>query len=260
MVLGRSVFVAAASTALLLPASGAGAEPADVQKLLKAYPEQLSRIEGNALVWRDGTRMTIDDGRVKTFAQRLDRPDLADMFHAHYPPGRSGLPPTGGDAMDPGRIRHAAFFTKMYGDCHAGGVSKHLVDVIWMARTRPQKLKVTRINGVADKLAAVSMELEALPAGLRNHLVPAAGTYNCRPIAGTDRTSAHGLGIAIDIAVATSDYWRWHGGKDAAPGSWRNRIPLEIVEIFEKHGFIWGGKWAHYDTMHFEYRPELLTP
>ena len=27
---------------------------------------------------------------------------------------------------------------------------------------------------------------------------------------------------------------------------------------FETHGFIWGGKWYHYDTMHFEYRPELL--
>ncbi len=39
---------------------------------------------------------------------------------------------------------------------------------------------------------------------------------------------------------------------------WRNRIPVEIVRIFERHGFIWGGAWYHYDTMHFEYRPELL--
>jgi len=30
------------------------------------------------------------------------------------------------------------------------------------------------------------------------------------------------------------------------------------VAVFERHGFIWGGKWFHYDTMHFEYRPELL--
>jgi hypothetical protein len=35
-------------------------------------------------------------------------------------------------------------------------------------------------------------------------------------------------------------------------------MPPEIVAIFERHGFIWGGKWRHYDTMHFEYRPELL--
>jgi D-alanyl-D-alanine carboxypeptidase len=38
----------------------------------------------------------------------------------------------------------------------------------------------------------------------------------------------------------------------------RNRLPFDIVQIFEKHGFIWGGKWGHFDTMHFEYRPELL--
>ena len=38
-----------------------------------------------------------------------------------------------------------------------------------------------------------------------------------------------------------------------------NRFPLEIVEIFERHGFIWGGKWYHFDTFHFEYRPELIT-
>ncbi len=47
-----------------------------------------------------------------------------------------------------------------------------------------------------------------------------------------------------------------------AAGSYpfKNRIPAEIVAIFEKHGFIWGGRWYHYDTMHFEYRPELIGP
>jgi hypothetical protein len=34
----------------------------------------------------------------------------------------------------------------------------------------------------------------------------------------------------------------------------------EIVRIFENHGFIWGGKWYHYDAMHFEFRPELVGP
>ncbi len=33
---------------------------------------------------------------------------------------------------------------------------------------------------------------------------------------------------------------------------------MEIVKELEKYGFIWGGRWYHYDTMHFEYRPELL--
>ena len=53
---------------------------------------------------------------------------------------------------------------------------------------------------------------------------------------------------------AFADYWLWKP-KDAP---YRNRVPFEIVQIFERHGLIWGGKWAHFDTMHFEYRPELL--
>jgi peptidoglycan LD-endopeptidase CwlK len=39
---------------------------------------------------------------------------------------------------------------------------------------------------------------------------------------------------------------------------YKNQIPWDIIHIFESHGFIWGGKWYHYDTMHFEYRPEQL--
>jgi hypothetical protein len=33
---------------------------------------------------------------------------------------------------------------------------------------------------------------------------------------------------------------------------------MEVIKIFEEYGFIWGGNWALIDTMHFEYRPELL--
>lgn len=66
--------------------------------------------------------------------------------------------------------------------------------------------------------------------------------------------SAHSYGAAIDINTAVSDYWR-RAGKAAR---WKNRIPGEIAEVFERHGFIWGAEWHHFDTMHFEYRPELL--
>ena len=70
----------------------------------------------------------------------------------------------------------------------------------------------------------------------------------------------YGIGIAVDLAVRQSDYWRWYKPGPDGRFRYRNRIPWKIVEIFEKHGFIWGGKWYHFDTMHFEYRPELLAP
>ena len=44
------------------------------------------------------------------------------------------------------------------------------------------------------------------------------------------------------------------------PVRWATAIPQAIVDAFEAERFIWGGRWYHYDTMHFEYRPELLAP
>ncbi|MDY2825712.1 MAG: M15 family metallopeptidase, partial [Treponema sp.] len=34
--------------------------------------------------------------------------------------------------------------------------------------------------------------------------------------------------------------------------------PQEIIDIFASEGFIWGGTWAVWDNMHFEYHPELI--
>jgi D-alanyl-D-alanine carboxypeptidase len=67
----------------------------------------------------------------------------------------------------------------------------------------------------------------------------------------------HAYGAALDISAKYSNYWRW-ALKGRGELKWQNQIPIEIVNIFERHGFIWGGRWYHYDTMHFEYRPELL--
>ena len=32
-----------------------------------------------------------------------------------------------------------------------------------------------------------------------------------------------------------------------------------VIKTFESFGFIWGGKWGNFDTMHFEYRPEIFV-
>ncbi len=223
------------------------------ERLRAAYPEQLLAVDGNDLVWKDGTRMRIDDGRgAKPFEQWLADPDLKDMLAIPYPRGEAAAAPTVNE--DPGRARNAAFFTRMYGNCAMGEVAANLVDVVWLPKKSGQKLKVTRINGVADKVAAISRLLDELPASFDEFLKPSQGTYVCRPIAGTSQASAHGYGIAIDLATRRADYWRWTAGGAA---KYRNQMPIEIVRIFEAHGFIWGGRWWHYDTMHFEYRPEL---
>jgi len=220
--------------------------------LVRAYPTHLKACGGNTLYWKDGTEMRYDDGKRKSFDQLLNRPDLEDMFRFPYPAGSSGYGKTPAKNFDPGRIRYEKFFRKMYGNSEAQ-VRRHLTTIDWFG----QKIRVTTVNGVAAHLKAVERDLRRAvkrhPA-LKKYLTPIGGTFKWRRIAGTNRLSVHSFGAAIDINVRYSAYWRWNKG----PYRYRNQIPLEIVKAFERHGFIWGGKWYHYDTMHFEYRPELL--
>jgi hypothetical protein len=249
--------LAAAAIGGSAPAIAGSLSETDRARLLAAYPRHLEKIDGNDLVWRDGTRTPLDDGKgEKPFEQWLAEPDIADMFTLPYPAGAEASPPPAN--FDPGRARNTAFFDKVYGDCRKGEVEKSLVMVDWVPKHGRQRLPFNRTNGAAEALAAVSRDLDALPSSFDVFLVPSAGTYNCRVIAGTDRVSAHGYAIAIDIALKRSDYWRNAAGDANGAIRFKNEIPLEIVRIFEKHGFIWGGRWYHYDTMHFEYRPELL--
>jgi hypothetical protein len=246
----------------LSPGASLAADPGRAgAALLAAYPDFLERVEGDVIVWKDGTRMHLDDGKgPKSLEQKLDDPDIEDMFSMPYPTGRTGVPPA--RDFDPGRVRHAPLFDRMYGNCLSENVAKSLVPVVWLPTKAGTRIMFHSANGAAEQLRKVSEELDRLPARYLEFLHPSAGSFNCRPIAGTRRLSAHGYGIAIDIATLRAHYWRW---TKPAPGKgsddarrWRNDIPWEIVEVFERHGFIWGGKWYHYDTMHFEYRPELI--
>jgi peptidoglycan LD-endopeptidase CwlK len=234
---------------LLLRLTAAPPDP-HISRLVAAYPDFLAHASHNAVVWKDGDCMIWDDGKEKTFAELEADPDLQDMFA--FPYRKDTL--IFRENYDPGRIRNEAFFRKMYGN-DAAEVERNLVTVEWIDG---RKLRVTKINGVDQALRAVISELRTFPA-LREYLQSPGGTYYWRKIAGTPRLSAHSFGIAVDINTAYSDYWRWSTEFSAGkPLVFRNRIPMEIVRIFEQHGFIWGGRWYHYDTMHFEYRPELL--
>jgi hypothetical protein len=154
--------------------------------------------------------------------------------------------------QDPGRFRCQAFFAKMYGGTRTE-VGKRLSSVAWPVASGKGALQITSVNDVHKRLAEVAEELSGLPKSFRRFFDKPGGTVNWRTIMSTDRLSPHSYGIAIDINPEHSDYWEWSKSKP-----WTNRIPWEVVEVFEKRNFVWGGKWFHYDTMHFEYRPELF--
>jgi hypothetical protein len=246
------------AAALLLAASpDAGVAPADgppapLVCVAKWYPAVVPvRLEsGWGFRLPDGRTYPFDDGQAKPFAQQLESPDLEDTLSIPYRTGP--LTPVTREDEDPGRIRFDPLFLATY------GASAAQVDVV-PVRILGQRLKVHR--KAAPAFQRVGARLEALlakDASLKPFLTNLGGTFNWRTIANTKRRSAHSFGVSIDLNPARAHYWEWQQPK--APPRWRNAVPPSVVEAFEAEGFIWGGRWYHYDTMHFEYRPELLDP
>ena len=67
---------------------------ADITRLVTVYPTFLDRVEGNVLIWKDGTQMRIDDGLgAKDHETLLATADIKDMFFVAYPLGRTSGPP-----------------------------------------------------------------------------------------------------------------------------------------------------------------------
>lgn len=224
---------------------------------LATHPGVVCAADASAITLCSGARIPWDDGLTKTHAQRLAQADPEDTLQMRYRAGRAyPVPPLD---FEPGRLRSDPLLAAMYGDSREA-VRAHTTLVPWMPRSGGKPVRVTTVNGVALALTRVSEDLEReLPEDLRALVARTAGVFVWRTVRGQQRRSPHSYGIAIDVGVARSDYWDWRRPDAAGRYPYRNRLPLEVVEIFERHGFIWGGKWYHFDTMHFEYRPELLV-
>lgn len=83
---------------------------------------------------------------------------------------------------------------------------------------------------------------EVVARGLADEIDPEeyAGCYYPRFIAGSTTLSNHSFGLALDFNV---------------PGNRRGTVgemDREVVAIFKKWGFAWGGDWSYTDPMHFE--------
>jgi hypothetical protein len=226
--------------------------------LAAGYPKEFQGLEIGAdhrlFVYLAGQKFIYDDGITKTFEQRLEHPDIKDMFYQTYPLANptDRLPKD----FDPGRCRVEALFMTLYGDSESA-VAKNCVAVEFCGNS----VRFNARCGAADALHAVSADLTPLLAQkpeLRSYVNKLAGTFNWRKIAGTERLSNHSFGTAIDLNVEKAEYWRWQSPTQLETFS-RKNWPTEIIETFERHGFIWGGKWWHFDTMHFEYRPEIIA-
>lgn len=89
---------------------------------------------------------------------------------------------------------------------------------------------------------------EVAKLGLTRQILTFDGAWSPRYLAGNGNVySAHAFGIALDINA------KWNAFGRPPPGVGQQGSVAELVPIFERHGFYWGGRFARPDNNHFQY-------
>ncbi|MFN4153789.1 MAG: M15 family metallopeptidase [Paracoccaceae bacterium] len=229
-----------------------GGDPV-VTALRGAYPALHADAAGVRLA--DGSLIPMGQDMGRAPAARLADPSLREQFHDVYPLAFD-LTAREVPWHDPGRARVEALFAALYGGSEPA-VGAHLKKVAISGKAKASFL-ISEQQGAACQMRAALVAVEALSSDWGAAFRNVGGSFNWRRIAGTTRMSAHSYGIAFDLNADLGGYWRWSGRAEGDAGAYDNRIPQDVVQVFERHGFIWGGKWHHFDGMHFEYRPEII--
>jgi hypothetical protein len=160
--------------------------------------------------------------------------------------------------------------------------SQHFFDALWRASSREEaweRVKSLRFLGRPVYVHYSSLEELALVeerilsesrtnAQVRRWMdgLDVLDGWNWRSIADTQSRSFHSYGAALDLLPKSrgnlETYWLWTSRTKSdwwtVPYNRRLHPPDAVIRAFESYGFVWGGKWMYYDTMHFEYRPEIF--
>jgi hypothetical protein len=260
------------------PASNIRAEQV-MKALAAAYPQRISKVEfkdGDWAVLLYDTWYYYEGGRLLSDKLRSSADSYSPQAFYNYP---VELPPW----MEPAP-EAAARFRDMASNRNRGSTrrSSTFFDELWRVHNRDesyQRVKSFRFLGhptmvhysILTELSLVEERILVL-AKTKPHIqtwinnINTADSWNWRNIADTQARSFHSYGAAIDILpkslAGKETYWLWASNKrsDWWNVSYNERYhpPIEIIQAFEAYGFVWGGKWLFYDTMHFEYRPEVL--
>jgi hypothetical protein len=103
---------------------------------------------------------------------------------------------------------------------------------------------------VAHDLSAILLEISEAYEHNLSRLKDAGldlygGCYNFRMMRGSTRLSMHSYACAIDINPSANPL-----GKAWMPNA--GMMPMGVVTIFERHGWVWGGRWSRPDCQHFQ--------
>lgn len=228
----------------------------DILALMVAYPETIKDVvvKDNKVycITSNNKEILYDDKKEKSHDEKLSNADLQDALEQVYPLEMiTSISPTN---FEPGRIRCYPLLNEIYG-YDQNSIEKNLTSLKY-GYTNYRFNSKANANINLENALKVVMPLANSRSDIASILYPASGTYNYRTISGTGRLSPHAYAIAIDLKTDSRDYWKWTNAQQGL-----KRIleyPEDLVKAFENNYFVWGGKWNHFDTLHFEYRPEII--
>ena len=160
---------------------------------------------------------------------------------------------------------HLDFFDALYDGKYQVRIEQNIVSMSFLGRgVNVHRDIVPALSQVEKRILEEAEHNQEVEDFVDN--ISSVEGYNWREIRDRSDRSFHSWGLALDILPKgwqkKNLYWNWIGDFDSdwmlIPLSKRWMPPQSVVDIFERHGFVWGGKWMLWDTIHFEYRPELL--
>lgn len=221
------------------------------------------------LYWADGKLLTLD---------KLPEKDLYSSFLYNYP--KNVADPKDFSQEDIDRIRE---YSSPKNRKKSRGTAPEFYNVIFDVGTRLSteshinSIKFLNkstnthefLHEILKQVQKDIFEVAKHDAEVKDFLdkLASADSYSWRTISDSGNRSFHSMGLAIDVLPKgwgqKNLYWAWR--RDIDGDNWM-KLPLErrwmppqkVIEIFESHGFLWGGKWIIWDNMHFEYRPEVI--
>ncbi|MDR2768211.1 MAG: M15 family metallopeptidase [Treponema sp.] len=251
------------------------------ERVMKAYAEAYPAVEraeyrngdwavllkGRWFYWADG-RLLSEEKRANTEYARQsfyyyerdlgpwEEPDAAAAERLkQILPGRRANPP----------LRDPDFFDTLWEARNSNEAYANLVGVSFLGK------RFSVHKALAPKLAAVEArvrEAAKSDSSINGWIASlgSIGAWSWRNVAATASRSYHSYGVALDIQPARlqglATYWQWTSDAGVewymTPYERRWHPPAAVIRAFEAYGFCWGGKWLLFDTMHFEYRPEIL--
>ena len=239
-------------------------EDVRVRAFLRAYGSLIDSVtytDDDVVFSLGGRAIHFQDGRMLA-AERIGRRDRCDPIFYRY----SLEPLTEPVELSDETVRYCTDVQEVLWGRTEHQIREHAASTTFLDRRMfLNDLVVQALDEVEQDILSIASSDQAVASWIDD--VDITYSFINRGIAGTAIRSQHAWGLAVDLVPTSYDgrqvYWRWsrawnRQGWHRTPLEQRWSPPEPVVEIFERHGFIWGGKWAHFDNIHFEYRPEIL--